>query len=340
MFKKFYLLTLVFIFSGLVFGVEPILEYPLPDFVINNPYFSSSPLDKYIQVGIFSDNSKVLSFSGYKKSRNSVLQPFSRIIFLNSQNKVKKELNFKSHVKTITINNIPNPIVAVTFLKIQYDEYYPDKINVYSLKGEFLCTIPNNEHNYVYSSMDNNFLCLVDLMDGLAGSFTFIPIKTLNIKDKNSGILPKYTLTFSGNPAEHWILLGEEPVSLIYSTGATLKKISLKNKGETQWKIPDLGNNINLLKLLMKHFIAVEAYPYFYIIDEKTGTILKSINLKNNQRIKAVVDSHNFTITKNLNLVENKKTITPTLHHSSILKSNEKTYFFAIKNKNLLIFEN
>ncbi len=337
MLKKILLLIFVFVFSGLVFAGEPVLKFQLPDFVLNNPYFSSSPIDKYIQVGIFSDNRKVLSFSGYKKSENSSLKTLSKVIFLNSQNQVEKELNFNSHIKTKAIDNISNSIVAVTILKIEGNDYYADKINIYSSKGEFICTIPNKEHNYVYPSIDNKFLCLVGLMDGLAGNFTFIPINAF--KENNRDNLPQHSLSLFGNPAEHWILSGGENASLIYSTQTDIKKVSLKNKVKTEWKIFFTEDYVNFIKLI-NNFVVAEAFPDFYIIDEKTGKILKKVNIKNNPRVKSLIDDCNFTITKNLEIVENENSLCINQPHSPLIKTKEKTYYFTVKNKNLLIFAN
>ena len=337
MFKKVFFLTLVFVFSGLVFAGELVLKFQLPDFVLNNPYFSSSPIDKYIQVGIFSDNRKVLSFSGYNKSGNSSLKTFSKVIFLNSQNEVEKELNFNFHIKTKAIDNISNPIVAVTILKIEGNDYYADKINIYSSKGELICTIPNKEHNYVYSSIDNKFLCLVGVMEIDAGNFTFIPIKAF--KENNKDNLPQYSLSLSGNPAEHWILLGGKNASLIYSTQTAIKKVSLKNKVKIEWKIFFTEDYVNFIKLI-NNFVVAEAFPNFYIIDEKTGKILKKVNLKNNPRVKSLIDDYNFTITKNLEIVEDENSPCINQPHSPLIKTKEKTYYFTVKNKNVLIFAN
>ena len=96
---------------------------------------------------------------------------------------------------------------------------------------------------------------------------------------------------------------------------------------------------VNFIKLI-NNFVVAEAFPNFYIIYEKTGKILKKVNLKNNLRVKSLIDDCNFTITKHLEIVEHENSTCINQHHSHLIKTKEKTYYFTVKNQNLLIFTN
>ncbi|GEM_PF-4050050 len=328
--RKIFLIFNLF-FSVLLIANTPKFAYPLPDFVLSNKFLKTNPA-KYINLFESKRGNAILVLKGYTENKmNSVKgekrEWKSQVIFFDAIHNETKKIDFDCFVWAKFIDNEINPLLAITKTKIEGNDFVNNDFEFYNLDGEKIKTLSVDEFpfiggTYIDSSIDNNFIVFKEIGDGEILSYTIVPVNELFAGKQKKETLKFIKFKFENNNIQNnFLLLGGENIDAIISSGGTLTKISIKNKGEQYWKIDFIGGNIIGLKNIGKHLLYVDCPPYYCMVNIENGKIIKKINQKESK------NKHGYT----QNTLKKKP--------FCILNENNKTYQLRINNSYLEVYE-
>ena len=276
--KIFAILMPVFLFFAVFSQNNKTFTYPLPDFVKNNQYLKSN-MNKYINLLPTHNGYKLLVLKGYYKDKNSNKEKFfSKLIFLDKNNKIITEKTYNCFVWETLIDNSQTPVYGITTTYIEGNDFLNKKIDFYNIKGERIMSfqLPSPEW-YLIKSKD--FIVFEELFDISTDAIYVSPFKDFfnkgDIKKKNfyKFIFPQ--LEYS----QKYLILGGKNIDAIVCYEDMAKKVSLKN-GKTYWETTIPDKHLIEIKKLNPNFIGLITYKNFLLININNGDILKKINLE------------------------------------------------------------